>query len=422
MQRLGFPHVGRHRRFVTAMAVDAIGSGVFMPVSVLYFLNSTSLSLVHIGLALSIASGLRLPFAPLLGQVVDRIGAKQILLSANVIQALGFIGYVFADSFITVLAASAVVQIGQTAFWGSFSPVIAEISEAGERERWFGFLGALRNASFAIGGLVAALAITVGTTTAYTAVVLANAGSYVLAFALLLSVETSPTEASTASSPEGPQGWAQVLRDRAYLMFVLTNITYTSSAMALNIAMPVYITQSLDLPGWVAGVVFTINTVMIGVGQGLVVNAMGGSVRTNIIALGSLFFVASYAVMLAADWTSVRVGVVVMLVGTVVYTAGELVAGPVLSALSVEAAPLHLRGRYVSLYQMSWTVTSTVAPLALTWLLQRGAAPLWGSLATVSLLGIVLSQLLRRAMPLAAEAVRAAPVLPPPQEPVLPDR
>lgn len=77
------PPVGRHGRFVSAVAVDAIGSGVFMPISVLYFLASASLSLVQIGLALSKASGLRLPFSPLLGGLVDRIGAKQILLVAT---------------------------------------------------------------------------------------------------------------------------------------------------------------------------------------------------------------------------------------------------------------------------------------------------------------------------------------------------
>ena len=36
--RLGFPSVGRHRRFVTAIGIDAIGSGVFMRITTLYFL------------------------------------------------------------------------------------------------------------------------------------------------------------------------------------------------------------------------------------------------------------------------------------------------------------------------------------------------------------------------------------------------
>ena len=38
----GSPRSASHRRFVTAIAVDAVGSGVFMPVSMLYFLVTTA--------------------------------------------------------------------------------------------------------------------------------------------------------------------------------------------------------------------------------------------------------------------------------------------------------------------------------------------------------------------------------------------
>ncbi|MEJ7742108.1 MAG: MFS transporter [Nocardioidaceae bacterium] len=212
-----------------------------------------------------------------------------------------------------------------------------------------------------------------------------------------------------------------MLRDRPYLLLVATNYTYAISAMALNIAMPVYITASLGLPGWVAGAVFTINTVLIGLGQGLVVNAMQGSVRTNIIALGSLLSLVSYSILLTADATTVGIGVALVLIGAVVYTGGEIVAGPVLSALATDAAPVHLRGRYVSVYQMSWTVALTVAPVSLTWLLERGSCALWGALAGVALTGIVLSSHLRRVMPLAATAVpNSRPIPSPPQQPAPP--
>lgn len=415
LQRLGFPAIGEHRRFVVAMLVDAIGSGIFLPISILYFLSATSLSIVHIGLALSIAAALQLPCGPLLGMLVDRVGAKRVLLAANLIEAVGFLGYVFAGSFVTVLIPAAVVQLGQTAFWGSYSPVVAGISAPGERERWFGFLGALRNASLAIGGLAAAAAITIGTPAAYTVVVLLNMVSYLLAFALLLGVKTAGRPIVNVSTGGPPAGWRQVLSDHPYLLMVATNYTYATSAMALNIAMPVYITHVLGFPGWVAGAVFTINTLLIGLGQGLVVSAMGGSIRANIVALGLLLYAASYVVLLAASWLPVVVGVAVVLAGIVVYTGGELAAGPVLTALSTDAAPDHLRGRYVSLYQMSWTVAMTISPVALTWLLEQGATALMMALLGVSVLGAALSTLLRRVMPLAAAAVSrnerlAAPV------------
>jgi MFS family permease len=408
LERLGFPEIGRHRRFVIAIAVDAVGSGVFIPVSILYFLATTSLSLTHVGLALSLASAVQLPLGPLVGSLVDRVGAKRVLLAANLLQVLGFTGYVFADSFTTVLIASAVVRLGQTGFWGSYSPVVATIAPAGERERWFGFLGALRNASFAIGGLAAALAITIGTTAAYTAVVVVNAASYLLAFVLILGVTTQREQTHEAVAADATSAWGTVLRDRAYLLFVATNFTYATSAMALSIALPVYVTTSLGLPGWVAGAVFTINTVMIGLGQGLVVNAMAGSVRTNIIAFGGVLSAASYVVLLSAGWTGVWLGVALALIGTVVYTGGELLAGPVLAALATDAAPAHLRGRYTSLYQMSWTISMTVAPVALTWLLEQGANALWGALMAVAVVGVLLTRVLRHVMPQAATAVLAS--------------
>lgn len=409
LQRLGFPAIGENRRFVTAIVVDAVGSGVFLPISLLYFLAATPLSLVTIGLALSVASALQLPMAPLLGWLVDAVGAKRVLLAANAFEAIGFVGYVFAGSFVTVLVPAALVQIGVTAFWGSYSPTVAAISSEDERERWFGFLSALRNASLAIGGLVAAIAISVGTVTAFTVVVILNATSYVAAFLLVLGVPVRQVAHSVVEHAMGqPSGWTRVVRDRGYLLLVVTNFTYALAAMSLNVAMPVYFTRTLGLPGWVAGIVFTLNTVVIGGFQGLVVTAMGGSVRARMVALGSLFYALSFVVYLGANWVGVAAGVVVVLVATVVYTGGEMVAGPVLTALSTDAAPAHLRGRYVSLYQMSWTVAMTVAPVTLTWLLERGATALWSVMIASSAVGIVLAGVLRRVLPRAATPVPTA--------------
>ena len=201
LEKLGFPSVGRHGRFVTAIAVDAVGSGVFMPVAMLYFLFTTELTLVQVGAAISIASLLCLPVGVLLGGAVDRYGAKRMLLIGNALQALGFTAYLFTESFASVLFWTVVVTIGRSAFWGSYGNIVVAISAPGEREKWFGFLGALRNVGFAVGGLVSGLAITVGTQAAYAGVVIANAVSYVVAFWLLLAVPATHAP-STVRNPE----------------------------------------------------------------------------------------------------------------------------------------------------------------------------------------------------------------------------
>jgi len=64
LERLGFPDIGSHRRFVSALAIDALGSGIWMPLSMLYFLHQTSLSLVQLGLAMTIANTAALGVVP----------------------------------------------------------------------------------------------------------------------------------------------------------------------------------------------------------------------------------------------------------------------------------------------------------------------------------------------------------------------
>lgn len=401
LQRLGFPSVGSHRRFVTAIGIDAVGSGVFMPISVLYFLVATDLTLVQVGAAISVASLIALPTGPLIGAVVDRLGAKGVLLAGNLLQGGGFLAYLFVDSFVAVTAWTVVVTVGRTAFWGSYGNIVTAISVPGEREKWFGFLGALRNVGFAAGGLVSGLAITIGTQTAYAAVVLANAASYAVAFVLLLAV---PATERTEHRPQ-PGSWGTVLRDGPYRVLWCAQLAYSTSMMVLNIAIPVYATTVLELPGWVTGAVFTVNTIMVGLGQGLVVRGMTGAVRWRILALSNVVFAVSFLALLSASAMSMWLAVVVVLASGVVYTAGELIGGPVTAALAAEAAPEHLRGRYLSMIQLAWNLASTVTPVTFAWLLDRGAAPIWVALTGVAVVGGLVAVWLGRSMPLAAAPV-----------------
>ena len=77
-------------------------------------------------------------------------------------------------------------------------------------------------------------------------------------------------------------------------------------------------------------------------------------------------FAASFVVFLGACGSSAsRLATAVVLVGTIVYTLGELIGGPVLRRTAAEAAPDHLRGRYLSMIQLAWNLRSTVAPVLL---------------------------------------------------------
>ena len=82
-----------------------------------------------------------------------------------------------------------------------------------------------------------------------------------------------PTRARPAPRAACRAPGATVLRDRPYRLLVVAQVGYSLPMMILNFALPVYAVTVLGLPGWVTGVVFTVNCLMVGFGQGLVVNA-----------------------------------------------------------------------------------------------------------------------------------------------------
>jgi MFS family permease len=379
LQRLGFPDVGPHRRFVSALAIDALGSGVWMPLSMLYFLHETSLTLVQLGLVMTIANLAVMPTVPLIGALVDRFGAKVMLQFGNGGAAVAFLLYPFAHSQWQVALVVFAAQLTRSGFWSALGPMVTQITESGERELWFGFLQAMRNAGYGVGGIFASIALTIGTSAAYQAVVLANAASYVLAFLLMAGVKGGGrivSDDGDLSADTG--GWWVALADRGYRWLIAVTFCYALTEMTLNVAMPVYFIENLGLPGWVPGTVFVINTVMIGVGQGLIVRQLTGRVRRRVLHAAIVFSATSFVLMYAAGLLSVRFGVVVVLGAAVVYTLGEMTAGPVVVALSAEAAPAEMRGRYLAANQLAWSGSAAVAPLLFSSLLDLGSFPVWG--------------------------------------------
>lgn len=390
--------MGEHRRFVTAIIADTVGSGLFMPITLLYFLAMTDLSLVQVGSALSLSAILTMPGAFVIGSLVDRFGPRRMMLVGNLVQAVGMVAYLWADSLLAVALWTALLNLGRQGFWGSFGNVVTAISAPGERELWFGFLQAVRNIGYSVGGVLAGVALQIGTDLAYESVVVINAVTFVIAFGLLLDVPDHraphPVDAPT-------EGWGVVLRDGPYLRLVLGQLGFVAGMMVLNFALPVYAAETIDLPGWVVGAIFTLNTAMVGLGQGLVVRRMTGHVRARMMGLAQLVFVVSYALFVLAGWLPVWLGVVVILVGAAVYTFGELAGGPVFSATAAEAAPDHLRGRYLGLFQLSWGLGGAVTPVAFTWLLDRGPTTLWWVLILVALASGAYLQTLPRVLPAA---------------------
>ncbi|MBO8191877.1 MFS transporter [Streptomyces oryzae] len=368
----------------------------------LYFLATTSLTLVQVGAALTTAGLLALPAGPLVGGLVDRYGAKPVLQAANLAQALGFAGYLVVGQTWQIAVCAWLNSAGRAVFFSCYGVTVTALAAPGQRERWFALLGAVRNLGYALGGLLTAVAVSFSTHSAYTAIVVVNALSYLTAFVLMRAVPNSRPEVGQ----DAAGGWGRVLRDLRFLAVVAHQLCFAVSLFALNIAIPVYAVDVLGLPGWTAGAVFTLNTLMVGFAQGAIVGWLNGRIRSRVLVAGHACFAVGYLLFLAADRVAaLALAVGVVLLGAISYTFGEIVGGPITSTVAAESAPDALRGRYLALNQLAVSVAGAVAPAALSGLLSTRAAAIWLTLIGVSVLAATLATTIGKVMPAAQSRI-----------------
>jgi MFS family permease len=156
------------------------------PFSLLYFKVVVGLPLPSIGLALSIATMATLIVIPMTGILVDRVGAKRIVIVAQILQGIGFFCYLLVTNFVMLLGFALLVTIGQFMFWSAYFTLVAEAGKPEERDRWYGLVSAVRIADIGLGGLLAGFVAAVLANNVYRLVIIFNALSFFLAAGLVL--------------------------------------------------------------------------------------------------------------------------------------------------------------------------------------------------------------------------------------------
>jgi MFS family permease len=205
-----------------------------------------------------------------------------------------------------------------------------------------------------IGGFVA--------TSSYTlAFYFASAG--MIAYSLLMAGfgrETLPERApaTKASQPrEFLGGYPAILADGQFMAFLANFTLVSSSAILIWTIMAAYAKNNFGISENVYKWIPVTNALMVVTLQQLVTRFAKRWRPLSVLAAGSLFYAIGVgSVALAGSFSSFWVCMVVM-------TLGEMMLAPTSSTYAANLAPAEKRGRYMSLYGLSWPVGQGIAPV-----------------------------------------------------------
>lgn len=387
---LGLSQVSGHGGLIVGMAVDSLGSGLFLPFGTLYFLRATHLPLAVVGGSLTIAQLLTLFFPLALAPLIDRWGPKNVVITGNVISVIAYAGYVFVHNQPELLAAALVASIGNVMFWTATRALIGQVIEPSERRGWFALQTATRNAGYGVGGLLGALVVGFNGTTALHVIVIADAVSFACAATAFLRWR-APAPLPTASGGQDPKAqpkasYRSILTDPRWLGLIGVNLVFVLCAITLDVLLAVYLVDTLHQPAWLAGLLYALNTFLV-VATQTVITSRTRKMRTAwVLRAAALGWAVSFALLWALLIVPPAVAVPVMIISVVVFTGAQLLQGPAVNALAVDLAPRDAPGRHLAVFQLSWNASVSLAPAILTGLLSLGAS--WPWVALIALCGI----------------------------------
>lgn len=378
------PDTSARRRFIAVSLVDSIGQGIYVPLTMLFVQALTGQSLTSIGTGLTIAGLGALASMPAIGVLIDRFGGKRVYIGALALRATGFALYLLATTYPAFLAVALLIAVAMWASSPSQQSLIGDMARGDERDRLLACDRSLRNGGMGFGGLAAAALLAFGGGYLTATAVLAAA----CVAAAILASRISVRRNAPAAPRDARGGYREVLADRPYLRITVANFLIAFGYTAQAIALPVFLTRDVGIPDALAGTVFALNTALVAVFGVPVARAMHRARRARGAALGTVVFALAFAAfgLLPALGSGLAAAAAVVAI-TFVYTAGELIHSAPAQSLSVQAARDHIRGRYLSVYQLSWSLCRTVAPLALGLLLDAGTWQLWAVLALSVLTG-----------------------------------
>jgi len=339
------------------MLLSTIGASMIWPFLMVYASERLNLPLTQTATLVTINSSASLIMTFAAGQITDRIGRKMVMVVSLLSNAVVYLFLSHAGTYTQFAILMVLLGASNPLYRVGADAMLADLIAPDKRADAYSVLRMSNNAGVAIGPSVGGF---LAAASQYLAFYIASAGLFIFGLLILFfAVETLPSEGREriAKAKERWGGYDRVFRDLPFITTILNMTFGLITASLIWVLLPVYATKVVGIPKQLYGFIPTTNALMVVFLQVLVTQWTKRHPPLRMIALGMLFY-------------AIGVGSVVLGTGfwgfwmsMVIITIGELIIVPTSSTFVANLAPADMRGRYMSIYGLTWSLSIGIGPL-----------------------------------------------------------
>lgn len=371
----------RVRVLLGASALNNLGSGLVLPLLVLYVTEGLGLDVRYSTTAIAVTSACAALGGPMFGWLVDRWGRMRALACALSVAAAGSVTFGLATGPVWIMFAAALLGLGVGGNSAWFT-ILAESVPDDQRPVVFGANMMAINVALGLGGVLGGLAVVAGGPGAVRWLYLCNACTFLASGLLtwwagarradaapdhagLSTAAVRPGRASTSGAGTGVGGYLDILRSpmtRGILLLAL--LAYAIGYSQLEIAVPAVLLGGADADAFGLSAAFAANTAAVVLGQLVLLGRLRQrSASANSVAFAALWTVAWLVLLASGAVGGSIVPVVLGCLCMVIFGLGECFYGVSLPTLVNREARDDNRGRVNGLYTLMTSVGFVVGPL-----------------------------------------------------------
>jgi MFS family permease len=362
-----------------AVFVDALGSGLYLSVSVIFFTRYLHLSAGRIGIGLSVAGVASFLCLVPIGILADRVGPRRMLIGAHLVRAAMLTCYPLASSlpvFVVIVSVLGVADRGATPLvQGLFATAVEEE----ERVRAMGWGRSLQNAGLALGGLGAGAAVLSDGRATYLGIIYGDCLSFLLAAALVARLGRAAGERRREGG--GPLPWKErlsVFRDRRFSGLTALNSVVSLHVTVLTTGIPLWVLADGRVPRAAIAWTVVLNTVLVVLFQVRATRDTKDAADGGRALRRSGLMLAVCCGGLALTGTVPVWAAVLLLFAAAGFQAfAEMNQQAGAWAISYDLAPDDRRGAYLAFFGLGHAARNAYGPLVITFLVVRQGTGGW---------------------------------------------
>jgi len=341
------------------MLISMVGGSMIWPFLMIYLSENLQVQMTVAASLITINSVAGLVASFLAGPIIDRLGRKWIMVFSLFLTGFSYLLLGYAEGLATFVILMTLNGIAQPLYRIGGDAMLADMLPAEKRADGFALLRMSNNLGVALGPAMGGFLAATSYTLAFY-----GAAMGMVAYGLLLAffaAETLPEVSAGSSETERRKealgGYLSVLGDIPFITFTLTYTLVIIVASLIWVLLPVYAKQNYLIPESLYGFIPTTNAIMVVLLQVPITKVSQRYPTLPVLATGAGFYTIAVASIAMGYnfwgfWTSM-----------VIMTIGELILVPTASTYAANLAPADKRGRYMSIFGLSWRVALGVGPI-----------------------------------------------------------